>query len=54
MDVGNNVHFRFLIASQHHDIFENSRRGLSGQARQFEAVPVQMNRMNVVAGVAHP
>src|SRR5229473_6084844 len=51
--VGDEVHFRFLIPSQHHDIFENSRGGLSSQTRQFEAVPMQMDRMDVIAGIAH-
>src|SRR6266567_2975930 len=51
--VGDKVHFRFLIASKHHNIFENSRGGLSRQTRQLEAVPVQMDRMEVIAGIAH-
>src|SRR5882724_2250087 len=51
--VGDKVHFRFLIAAKHHDVFENSRGGLSRQTRQLEAVPVQMDRMDVIAGIAH-
>src|ERR1700674_498456 len=51
--VGDEIDFRFLIASQHYNVFENSRSGLSAQARQFEAVPVQMDWVNVVAGIAH-
>jgi len=47
------VHFGFLVASQHHDVFENASRRSPGQAGQFEAVPVQMNRMYIVTRIAH-
>jgi hypothetical protein len=50
--VGDEIDFRLLIASQHHHVFENSRGGLSAQARQFEAVPVQMDRVNVITSVS--
>src|SRR5215831_12179840 len=47
------VHFVFLVASQHHDVFENASRRSPGQAGQFEAVPVQMNRMYIVTPNTH-
>src|SRR5215813_10793973 len=51
--VGNEVDLRLLIASQHHDILENSGCGLSKDFREFEAVAVQMDGMDVIAGIAH-
>jgi hypothetical protein len=48
----NEVDFRLLIASQHDDIFENSRGRLSGNFGELKVVAVEMDRMNVIAGVA--
>jgi hypothetical protein len=51
--IGDKVHFRFLIAAEHYDIFHDSGRGFSGYVRQFKAVPVQMNWMYVITRIAH-
>src|SRR5258708_14712702 len=34
--------------------FQHSGCGFSSKAGYFEAVPVEMDRMNIVAGIAHP
>jgi hypothetical protein len=46
--IRNKTHFGFLIASEHHDIFQYSRHRLSRQAGQFKAVPMQMDRMDII------
>src|SRR5262249_44341086 len=51
--VSHEVYFHLLIASQHHYILEHTCRGLSSYAHKLKAVPVQMDRMNIVAGIAH-
>ena len=42
-----------LIAAEHDDVFQDAGGGLAGESGQLEAVAVQMDGMNVVAGVAH-
>ncbi len=51
--VGYEVDLSFLVTSQHHHIFHDASSGLSCELRQLKTVPVEMDRMNVVAGVAH-
>src|ERR1700733_3027112 len=51
--VGDKIHFRLLIAAQHHYIFHYAGRRFSRQLHKLETVPVQMDGMDVVAGVAH-
>src|ERR1051325_8164472 len=51
--IGNEVDLRLLIPSEHHHVFVNSCCALSGDFREFEAVPVKMDGMDIVARVAH-
>jgi hypothetical protein len=51
--VGHEVDFINLIAAQHDDVFQDTRRGSFGEIRELEAVPVKMDGMDVVTGVAH-
>ncbi len=45
---------RFLVASEHDDVFENSRRRLAEDLCEFEAVAMKVNGMDVITGIAHP
>jgi hypothetical protein len=47
------IHLDFLIATDHHDILHNAGHRFSCNCREFETMTVQMDRMNVVAGVPH-
>jgi hypothetical protein len=51
--VGDKVDLHFLISAKHDDILDNPGRRLSGDAREFEAMTMQMHGVNVVAGIAH-
>ena len=46
-------YLRFLIAAQHQDILDDSCGWETSDAVQLKTVPVKMNRMDVVAGIAH-
>jgi hypothetical protein len=48
------IDFMLLIATQHHDILHNSRRFCAREIRELEAMAMKMDRMNVVASIAHP
>ena len=50
--VGNKVKFEFLESAQHHHVLDHARGRLAADAGQFEAVPVQMQRVNVITGIA--
>ena len=50
--VGDEIEFDFLKAAQHHDILDHAGGRLAADPRQLEAVPMQVQRMDVVAGVA--
>src|SRR5512143_427368 len=50
--VGDEIEFHFLKAAHRHHVLDDARGRLSANAYQFEAVPVQMQRMDVVARVA--
>ena len=52
--VGEEVNFCFLVAAQHQYVLQHTSGWLAGQLRQLKTVPVQMDGMNIVAGVAHP
>jgi hypothetical protein len=47
------VHFHFLLTADHDDVFHHARGNRSGEPGQLETVPVKMDRMDVVAPVAH-
>ena len=47
------IYFDFLISAQHHDILHHASGRLAGELGEFEAVPVKMDGMNIVAGIAH-
>ena len=51
--VRNEIDFRFLVTSEHHDIFPYPRCRLSCEAGQFKAVTVEVDGMDVITGVAH-
>src|ERR1700693_2685993 len=48
------VDFDFLISTDHDDILHHACSRYSRELGEFEAVPVKMDRMNVVAGIVHP
>src|SRR5208283_5077941 len=50
--VRNEVDLDFLVAADHRHIFDHSRSRQTGNPRQLKAVPMQMDRMNIVAGIA--
>lgn len=52
--VGNKVDFVSLVDPEVDDILHDTGRGESGELSELKAVPMKMDRMNVVAGVAHP
>jgi hypothetical protein len=45
------VHLDLLIAAQHHHVLHDTGRRLAGDPHQLETVAVQMNGMDVVAGI---
>src|SRR2546422_2838223 len=51
--VGDEIHFGFLVASEHHDILEYSGCGFSREAGQLKAMTVKVDGMNVITGIAH-
>ena len=51
--VGDKVDLDFLVASDHDDVFHYSSADFPGKFGEFETMPVKMDRMYVVAGVAH-
>ena len=50
--VGDEVECEFLKAAQHHHVLDHARGGFAAYASQLEAMPVQVQRVNVVAGVS--
>jgi len=46
------VHLDFLEAAQHHHVLDDARGRLAADTHELEAVPVQVERMHTVAGVA--
>src|ERR1035441_7844065 len=51
--VGDEIDRDLLITSDHHYIFHYCRSGCSRDVGQLEAVPVEVNWVNVIAGIAH-
>ena len=51
--VGNKVDFVDLVDPEHHNILHDTGRGDSGEISELKAVAMKMDRMNVVAVVAH-
>jgi hypothetical protein len=52
--VGDEVDLGFLVSAQHYDILHNPGSLPARETCQLEAVPMQVNWMNVVARVSHP
>src|SRR5215472_12945704 len=52
--VGNKINLCFLVASEHDHVLEDSCGRLAEDLREFEAVSVEVNRMDVVARITHP
>ena len=52
--IGNEVNLQLLVAPQHDDILHDARGFRSCEISELKAVAMEMNRMNVVTGVAHP
>ena len=50
--VGDEVKFHFLKAAEHHDVFDHACRRLAADPHKLEAVAMQMERMDVVTGIA--
>ena len=50
--VGNEVELHLLEASQHHHVFDHACSLLAADAHEFKAVAMEMERMNIVAGIA--
>ena len=50
--VGDEIKSQLLEPAEHHDVFDHAGRGLAANVRQFKTVAVQVQGMNVVAGVA--
>ena len=50
--VGDEVEFEFLKSAQHDHVLDHASGRFACDARQFETVPMQMQRVNVVTGVA--
>ncbi len=51
--VGDEVDFDFLVASDHDNVLHHAGTGFRCKLGEFETMPVKMDRMYVVAGVAH-
>ena len=49
--VGDDVELQLLESTQHHDVLDDAGGRFARYAPQFEAVPVQVQRMDVVARV---
>src|SRR5689334_6163613 len=47
------VYFDLLISPDHNHIFHHARTRLPGELGEFKTVSVKMDRVNVVAGIAH-
>src|SRR6185312_528537 len=47
------VHLHLLVPADHHDILHHTGCGLACDAHELEAVPVEVNRVDVVARIAH-
>ena len=52
--IGDEVNLQLLIAAQHDHILHDARGFCSCEVSELKAVAMEMNRMNVVTGVAHP
>src|SRR3974390_1267519 len=50
--VGDEIEFNFLKAAQHHHVLDDASGWLAAEPDQFETVPVQVQRMNVITGIA--
>jgi hypothetical protein len=50
--VGDEIEGEFLEAAQHHDILDHTTRRLAADMSQLKTVPMQMERMNVIARVS--
>jgi len=50
---GDEVHFCLLIAAQHHNVLHDACGRLPRDARQLERVAMQVDGMNIVAGISH-
>ena len=50
--VGGEINFRFLISAEHKNIFHHPGGRLAGDAGEFEGVPVKMNRVYIITGIA--
>jgi hypothetical protein len=50
--VGNKLKLEFLKSAEHDHIFHDAGRWLTADAHQFEAVPMQVQWMNVVTGIS--
>ena len=47
------VDIDMLVTADHNDILHHARGRLSRNAGDFKTVPVKMDGMNIVAGIAH-
>jgi len=45
--VSDEVKFELLDSAQHHHVFDHTGSRFAGDARQFKAVPVKVQRMDV-------
>ena len=52
--VGDEIHLDLLVAPHHHHVLHRHPLSSARPPRQFKSMPMQVNRMNVVAGIAHP
>src|SRR5579872_1492235 len=50
--VGHEVELDLLEAAEHHYILDHARRRLAADTHQLKTVPMQMQRMDIVAGIA--
>ena len=50
--VGDKIERRFLESAEHENVLDHPGGGLPADLRQLEAVPMKMQRMDVIAGVA--
>src|SRR6266571_1702087 len=48
------IHFDFLIPADHDDILRHTCTRLPRELGEFKTVPMEMDRMNVIAGIVHP
>ena len=51
--VGHEIKGDFLVSAEHHYIFHDACGGFAHDVRKFEDMPVQVDRMQVVALIAH-